>query len=228
MNYNIPQVGIAAVEVLEKAGFSVILANGQCCGRPMISKGLLNEAREKAQYNVSLLEEYVGKGIPIVGCEPSCLLTLRDEYPDLLGTASSKNVAQNSYMIEEFLSKLLDDGELELEFTDDSRKVLFHGHCHQKALIGTKASIKILNLPPNYEVEEIKSGCCGMTGAFGFEKEHYDISMAIGNQILFPAILSKDESWTVAITGISCRQQIDHGTKKKPQHVIEILHGALV
>ena len=228
MNYNTPQVGIAAVEVLERAGYGVILANGQCCGRPMISKGLLEEAREKARRNVDLLVPYVQEGIPIVGCEPSCLLTLRDEYPDLLRDQASKDVAASSFLIDEFLDRLRERGELDLEFSDLAKKVLFHGHCHQKALVGTAASLSVLRLPHNYEVEEVNSGCCGMAGAFGFEKEHYEISMAIGEQVLFPAVESRGSDWEIAVMGISCRQQVEHGTGRQPRHLIEVLRDAVL
>ena len=228
MNYNIPQVGIATVEVLERAGYRVILANGRCCGRPMISKGLLEEVKANAHHNVAMLAPYVRQGVPIVGCEPSCLLTLRDEYPDLLGDQASKEVAANSYLIDEFLDQLRERGELALEFSNLPKKVLFHGHCHQKALIGTAASLRTLRLPPNYQVEEVNSGCCGMAGAFGFEKEHYDISMAIGRQVLFPAVESKERDWEVAVAGISCRQQVEHGTGRRARHLIEVLRDAVI
>ena len=149
MNYNTPQVGIAAVEVLEKAGYEVILANGRCCGRPMISKGLLDEAKVVARHNVNILSPYVKEGIPVVGCEPSCLLTLRDEYPDLLRDQASKDLAANSLIIDEFLDLLNQQSSLDLEFSDSTKKILFHGHCHQKALVGTTASLRTLRLPPN-------------------------------------------------------------------------------
>jgi Fe-S oxidoreductase len=231
MNYNYPQVGMAAVEILEGAGFQVVLADSPCCGRPMISKGLLDKSKAHAQRNVDMLYSYVEQGIPIVGCEPSCLLTLRDEYPDLLSHGKdhekAKLVAANSYLIDEFLAMLQDRGELSLEFTDARKKVLFHGHCHEKALVGTRHSIAALKLPPGYEVEEVDSGCCGMAGSFGYEKEHYDISMAVGRERLFPAVEAKDEEWEVAVMGISCRQQIEHGTGRKARHLVEVLRDAL-
>ena len=231
MNYNYPQVGVAAVELLEQAGFGVVLAGAMCCGRPMISKGLLDKSRLHARHNVNLLYPYAQRGVPIVGCEPSCLLTLRDEYPDLLRETEdldkAKVVAENSYLIDEFLIMLQGKGELALEFTNAQRKVLFHGHCHQKALVGTRASMAALRLPPGYEVEEVDSGCCGMAGSFGFEAEHYQISLDIGRQRLFPAVEAKDAEWDVAVMGISCRQQIEHGTGRKVRHLVEVLRDAL-
>ena len=227
MNHNYPQVGVAAVELLESAGFRVILANPRCCGRPMISKGLLDKSKAHARSNVDLLYTYAERGIPIVGCEPSCLLTLRDEYPDLLRDESSRAVAENSHLIDEFISALHERGELGLTFTDVEKKVLFHGHCHQKALVGTKHSMAALRLPPGYQVEEVNSGCCGMAGSFGYEKEHYDVSMAIGQQHLFPAVEAKGDDWEVAVMGISCRQQIEHGTGRTARHLVEVLRDAV-
>jgi Fe-S oxidoreductase len=227
MNYNYPQVGKAAVDLLEAAGFRVELANAGCCGRPMISKGLLDEAAAQARYNVDLLHAYAGQGIPIVGCEPSCLLTFRDEYPEFLRDEKSRLVAKHAYMIDEFLMMLHDKGELELEFRDVPKKVLFHGHCHQKALAGTESSMRALRLPPGYQVEAVNAGCCGMAGSFGFEREHYQISMAIGEQALFPVVNSKGADWEVAVTGVSCRQQIEHGTGRTARHLVEVLRDAL-
>ena len=227
MDYNYPQVGKAAVELLEAAGFRVTLANARCCGRPMISKGLLDEAANNARYNVDLLHAYAGQGIPIVGCEPSCLLTFRDEYPELLKDEKSRTVAAHTYMIDEFLVMLQDNGELDLEFSDVARKVLFHGHCHQKSLVGTASSLRALGLPPGYQVELVNSGCCGMAGSFGFEKKHYDISMTIGEQALFPAVRAKDPDWEIAVMGVSCRQQIEHGTGRPARHLVEVLRDAL-
>ena len=227
MDYNYPQVGRAAVELLEAAGFRVTLANARCCGRPMISKGLLDEAAGHARYNVDLLHAYAGQGIPIVGCEPSCLLTFRDEYPELLQDEKSRTVATHSYLIDEFLVMLQDSAALNLEFSDVARKVLFHGHCHQKSLVGTASSLRALRLPPGYQVELVNSGCCGMAGSFGFEREHYDISMKIGEQVLFPAVRSKEPDWEIAVMGVSCRQQIEHGTGRRARHLVEVLRDAL-
>ena len=227
MNYNYPQVGKAAVAVLEQAGYSVTLADSLCCGRPMISKGLLSKAASNARRNVEQLYRYAEQGIPIVGCEPSCLLTLKDEYPDLVRDDKAKAVAENSYMIDEFLMMLHEKGELDLSFSTLEKKVVFHGHCHQKALMGTRHSMDLLRLPPGYNVEEINAGCCGMAGSFGYEAEHYDVSMDIGRLQLFPAVEAKDGSWEVAVMGVSCRQQIEHGTGRKSRHVVEVLQDAL-
>ena len=227
MNYNYPQVGKAAVELLEAAGYSVELANAGCCGRPMISQGRLDKAEAQARYNVELLHAYPEQGIAIVGCEPSCVLTFRDEYPEFLRDEKSRKVAEHTYLIEEFLMMLHSKGELELNFRDLPKKVLFHGHCHQKALAGTTSSLAALRLPPGYQVEQVNASCCGMAGAFGFQREHYDVSMKIGEQALFPAVDAKGTEWEVAVTGVSCRQQIEHGTGRKARHLVEILRDAL-
>ena len=227
MNYNYPEIGIASVELLEAAGFEVELINAGCCGRPMLSKGLVKEAAQQARNNIDRLYALAEQGIPIVGCEPSCLLTLRDEYPEFLQDERARVVAQGSYLIDEFLAMLQDQGRLDLPFSDLPKKVMFHGHCHQKSLVGTASSVKALGLPPGYEVELIDSGCCGMAGSFGFEKEHYDISMKIGEQALFPAINAKDPDWEVAVMGVSCRQQVEHGTGRRARHLVEVLRDAL-
>ena len=230
MNYNYPQVGKAAVELLEAAGFQVVLANAVCCGRPMISKGLLDEAADAARQNVDLLYTYAEQGIPIIGCEPSCLLTFRDEYPEFLKdekAEKARKVAEHSYLIDEFLMSLQEKGELKLEFKNEPKNVLFHGHCHQKSLVGTASSLGALRLPPGNQVELVDAGCCGMAGSFGFEKEHYDISMTIGELGLFPAVNAKGPDWEVAVMGVSCRQQIEHGTGRRARHLVEVLRDCL-
>ena len=226
MNYNYPEIGIAAVELLEAAGYEVQLVNGGCCGRPMISKGMLDQARELARSNIAGLYDYARQGIPIVGCEPSCLLTLRDEYPEFVPEEQARVVAENSFLIDEFLAKAKSDDRLDLTFKDVEKRVLFHGHCHQKAMVGTEHSLAALRLVPGYEVELINAGCCGMAGSFGFEKEHYDISMQIGGLALFPSIESKPD-WEVAVMGVSCRQQVEHGTGRKARHLVEMLRDAV-
>ena len=227
MNYNYPEIGIAAVELLERAGYDVALVNGGCCGRPMISKGLLSQAREQARDNIAALAALARQGIPIVGCEPSCLLTLRDEYPDFVDSDDARLVADNAYLIDEFLIQAKDAGRLALSFSDVAKRVLFHGHCHQKAITGAANSVAALGMPPGYEVELINAGCCGMAGSFGFEQEHYDISMQIGGLSLFPAINAKPD-WEVAVMGVSCRQQVEHGTGRRARHLVEVLREAVI
>ena len=226
-NFNHPEIGKAAVRVLEAAGYEVSLVDHGCCGRPMISKGLLDQARATAARNVAVLFEFVEKGIPIVGLEPSCLLTLRDEYLDLLpDDPRAQSVAQKAMLIEEFLAELAERGELNLPWKSESRSVLVHGHCYQKALTGTSALLQMLRLP-GWEVQEVNSGCCGMAGSFGYEAEHYRISQAIGDERLFPAVRATGSEVSVVASGMSCRHQIEHGVGRRPQHPIELLAEAI-
>ena len=227
MNHNYPEIGKAAVALLEAAGLKVVLSETACCGRPKISKGLLDDATANAVTNVDQLYAYAEAGIPVIGCEPSCLLTFRDEYPQLVRDEKARKVAENSFMIDEFLIKLQEDGKLELNMGKLEKKVLFQAHCHQKADMGTATSIAALRLAPGYQVELVNAGCCGMAGSFGYEKEHYDLSMKIGEEALFPAIRAKDQDWEVAVMGVSCRQQVEDGTGRKARHLVEVLADAL-
>jgi Fe-S oxidoreductase len=227
MNYNAPGVGKAAVKVLEAAGFEVLLAEKKCCGRPMISKGLIRKAKANAAHNVDRLSGYARQGIPIVGCEPSCILTFRDEYPDLLDDPRAAEVAEHTFLIEEFLLGLHARGELHLPLERSGKSILLHGHCHQKALVGTGPSLQVLRLLPGATVEEVDSGCCGMAGSFGYEKEHYELSLAIGSRRLFPAIQARGPEVEIVAAGISCRQQIAHGTGRRARHLVEVLAEAL-
>ena len=227
MNYNYPEIGQAAVALLEAAGYQVELAEAPCCGRPMISKGMMDAAASHARHNVSLLHAYAGNGVPIIGCEPSCLLTLRDEYPQLVPGEQSRTVAAQSFLIDEFLAKLQAENQLNIQFRNTPKQILFHAHCHQRSLAGTASSLNALRLPPGYQAELTNAGCCGMAGSFGYEKEHYNISMQIAQQSLLPAIQTKGPDWEIAIMGISCRQQIEHATHRPTKHLAETLAEAL-
>ncbi|KRT69927.1 MAG: D-lactate dehydrogenase (cytochrome), partial [Candidatus Rokubacteria bacterium CSP1-6] len=175
VTYNAPQIGKAAVQLLERAGYAVRLVDKKCCGRPLISKGMLAEAKAHAAWNVERLLPYAERGVAIVGLEPSCLLTLRDEYVDLLRSDAARQVAKQSLLLEEFLDRERRKG-LSLPFGADGRKALLHGHCHQKALVGTGPTVAALRWA-GFDVQEVDSGCCGMAGSFGFETEHYDLSV---------------------------------------------------
>jgi len=225
-NFNTPNVAMAATRLLERAGYRVRLSNKRCCGRPMISKGMLREAKDNARWNVDQLAPYAEKNIPIVGLEPSCLLTLRDEYPELLRSTAARRVAENSFLLEEFLLRELGSGRLSLKFNSNGRKALLHGHCHQKALVGTAPTISILKTA-GFEVSEIDSGCCGMAGSFGFEKEHYDLSLTIGNRRLGPAVKTAAADVEIIAPGISCRQQIEHLSGRQAKHPAEVLWKSL-
>jgi Fe-S oxidoreductase len=215
-----PQVNQAAVEVLEAVGYEVHLANLECCGRAAISKGLLTDARDRARRNVELLLPFAEAGVPIVGCEPSCLLTLTDEYLDLVPGEAVQKVAAATALIE---SHLVRAG---VQFSQPRRpgKLLLHGHCHQKALVGMKNALALLAMIPGAETTLIDSGCCGLAGSFGYE--HYDLSMKIGGRVLFPAVSAATEA-TILAPGFSCRHQIAHGTGRRALHPIEYVAAAL-
>jgi len=229
MEYNEPQVGMAATYLLESAGYEVVLPERQvCCGRPAISRGLLDLAQHKARNTLDVLGQYAERDWPIVGIEPSCLLSFRDDYRDLVGDHPAvESVATHSFLLEEFLGGLLDAGELDVEFTTTARSILFHGHCHQKALSSTEPTLRLLRLPPNFSAMEIDSGCCGMAGSFGFETHHYDISMKIGDERLFEAIRGAGEDVVIAASGTSCRHQIADATGRRAVHWAEVLVEAL-
>jgi Fe-S oxidoreductase len=221
-NYNTPNVAIAATRFLEKSGYRVLLVDKKCCGRPMISKGMLSQAKENAAWNVEKLAPFAEKRTPIVGLEPSCLLTLRDEYPEFIRTDAAKKVAANSFLLEEFVMRELNAGRLKFNSSAKGKKALLHGHCHQKALVGTAPTVAMLKAA-GYEVSEVDSGCCGMAGSFGFEKEHYDLSTKIGNRRLAPAVKALAADVEVVAPGISCRQQIEHLAGRKAKHPAELL-----
>jgi Fe-S oxidoreductase len=225
-NFNTPNVAIAATRFLEKSGYRVLLVDKKCCGRPMISKGMLGQAKENSAWNVDKLASYAEKGTPIVGLEPSCLLTLRDEYPEFVRTDAAKKVAENSFLFEEFLMREQKQGRLSLNSSGTRKKALLHGHCHQKALVGTAPTVAILKAA-GYEVTEVDSGCCGMAGSFGFEKEHYDLSTKIGNRRLAPAVKATAADVEIVAPGISCRQQIEHLAGRRAKHPAELLWEAL-
>jgi FAD/FMN-containing dehydrogenase/Fe-S oxidoreductase len=226
-NYNYPHLGRAAVVVLEGLGYQVIVPRIRCCGRPMLSKGMLDKARANARFNVDSIYPYVQRGAMLVGLEPSCILSFRDDYADLLGgDAKAKAIGENTMLIEEFVLHAQQQGA-SLELKRPPQKALLHGHCHQKALVGTRPAMQVLRSIPGCEVKEIRSGCCGMAGAFGFEKEHYDISLKIGELVLFPTIRAEQGDFVVVAEGISCRQQIAHGTGRQARHLVEVLADAM-
>ena len=223
----------AAFNVLEAAGYKVILpqagdsSRSLCCGRTFFSNGLLDEARIEAQRMIDALLPYAKRGIPIVGLEPSCLLTLRDEYLALLPGEATQKLADSALLFEEFLAQELDEGRLKLALKALPHKnALLHGHCHQKAFSVMSPVTKVLGLIPELEVETIDSSCCGMAGSFGYEAEHYETSLQMAELSLFPAIRADEQALLVA-DGTSCRAQIEHGTSRKALHVARVLEMAL-
>ncbi|UCG23253.1 MAG: FAD-binding protein [Chloroflexota bacterium] len=229
-NYNYPEVAVAATEFFDAVGLAVVLPGVWDDGRPFMSKGLVRQARNAARRMVDHLAPLVEEGLPVVGLEPSSLLSLRDEYLSLLPIDPKvKLIAQNAYTFEGFVARLAKEEWLDdVAFTDEARHILLHGHCHQKSLVGMGPSKQALSLPANYTVEEVDSGCCGMAGAFGYEVEHYDISMQMAERRLLPAVRQASAETLIVAAGVSCRQQIKHGAQRQALHPAEVLRQALV
>ncbi len=227
-NFNDVPIGIAAVQLLENLGYEVIIPKHIESGRIYLSKGFIKKAKNIAVRNIDLLSKIVTAETPLIGIEPSAILSLRDEY---LGLAykhqreSAKSIAQNTFLIEEFISREIDKGNIsKVQFTPSKKKVQIHGHCHQKTLSSLGHTQKALALAYD-EVSIIPSGCCGMAGSFGYEKEHYQLSMDIGELVLFPAVRKANKQTILVASGTSCRHQIADGTRKKALHIAEVLSG---
>ncbi len=231
-NYNDTDTGIKAIRLLEKLGYEVTIPDHEESGRAWLSKGLVREAKKIANKNISLLKNLVNKENPLLGIEPSAILCFRDEYVDLANDEQfneAKELSKNVFLIDEFIAAEIKAGMLDKNlFTKESRLIKLHGHCQQKALSSVSHSVTMLSLPENYRVETIPSGCCGMAGSFGYEKEHYDLSMQIGELVLLPAVRLQPENVIIAAPGTSCRHQIKDGSGKKAMHPVEILYEALL
>ena len=231
-NFNDTDIGIKAVLLLEKLGYDVRLPQHEESGRTHLSKGMVRSAKKLAQKNVALLKDVVSGDAPLVGIEPSAILTLRDEYLDLVEEEqlpAAKQVAANSWLMDEFIAMERMKGNILPEsFTQEKRHIKLHGHCHQKALSSMVHTQKMLTLPANYTLDIIPSGCCGMAGSFGYEAEHYDVSMAVGELVLFPTVRNAPEEVIIAAPGTSCRHQIKDGTGRKAVHTLEVLYDALL
>ncbi len=230
-NYNDTEIGIKAILLLENLGYEVIIPEHTESGRAWLSKGLLREAKKIAQKNIAMLGKLVNEETPLIGIEPSAILTFRDEYVDLVNDdqlEAAKELSSHVYLIDEFITKEIAKGNISnAQFIKEHKLIKLHGHCQQKAWNALTASVNMLSLPENYRVETIPSGCCGMAGSFGYEKEHYDISMQIGELVLFPAVRKQAEDVIIAAPGTSCRHQIKDGTGRKAKHPVEILYEAL-
>lgn len=229
-NYNDTAIGIKAIKLLRHLGYDVKMAEHEESGRGAISKGLLEYAQKVANKNVELFSKIIDRNTPLIGIEPSAILSFRDEYPRLVSKElmeDAKKLKFHCELIDEFIAKEIIAGNITKDqFTDAKRQVLLHGHCHQKSLSAVSFSKRLLSLPVNYEVEIIPSGCCGMAGSFGYEKEHYDLSMQIGEMVLFPAVRKASTDTLVVAPGTSCRHQIADGTGRKALHPIEVLFEA--
>lgn len=230
-NYNDVEIGKKAVMLLEKLGYEVIIPEHSESGRSYLSKGLVKEAQKHAIRNVELLKDIISQKTPLIGIEPSAILSFRDEYIDLVPEhlkIDAQNIATNALLFEEFISREIEAKRITKgSFSKEKRLIKLHGHCHQKALSSLSTSKIALSLPENYKVQLIPSGCCGMAGSFGYEEEHYDVSMQIGELVLFPMVRQQPDEVIIAAPGTSCRHQIKDGTGRKAKHPIEILYEAL-
>jgi FAD/FMN-containing dehydrogenase/Fe-S oxidoreductase len=230
-NYNESDIGIKTILLLEKLGYKVIIPKHRESGRTFLSKGLLKAARKVATGNVMLLKEYISEETPLIGIEPSAILTFRDEYPEIVDKHLrdvARKLGCNSLMLEEFICREFEKGHITRDqFTLEPRLIKLHGHCQQKAIASTAATNGMLSIPRNYKVEEIPSGCCGMAGSFGYEKEHYELSTKIGEMVLFPAVRAASDTTIIVAPGTSCRHQIAEGTGRIALHPVEVMYEAI-
>ncbi len=231
-DYNESDIGIKAIRLLEKLGYKVLIPKHRESGRTFLSKGMLKNAKKVAERNVTLLRNIICGDTPLVGIEPSAILTFRDEYPEIAGDQlreDARELGKNALLFEEFICREVEKGKIAPEqFTSEKLSIKLHGHCQQKAISSTEFTKRMLSIPVNYSVEEIPSGCCGMAGAFGYEKEHFELSMKIGEMVLFPEVRSAPPETVIAAPGTSCRHHIEEGTGRKALHPAEILWDALI
>jgi Fe-S oxidoreductase len=230
-NYNDTEIGIKTILFLEQLGYEIRIPPHAESGRAWLSKGLIRKGREIAHKNIGHLAPLISEQTPLIGIEPSAILTFRDEYIDLADDdhlEKAKRLAKHVFLVDEFIAAEIDNGTIRRElFTTAKKTIQLHGHCQQKALSSITPSVKILSFPENYTVKTIPSGCCGMAGSFGYEKEHFKLSEQIAEMVLFPAIRKEPEDVIIAAPGTSCRHQIKDGTGRKAFHPVEILFDAL-
>lgn len=229
-NYLDSEVGKAALKLLRGLNYEVEIIKHPESGRTFISKGFLEQAKKVANKNVSIFKELISEETPLLGLEPSAILTFRDEYLRLADDKTgAEKISKNVLLLDEFFKKEIMAGNIsDTSFTSEKKKIKLHGHCHQKALAGVENTFAMLNIPKNFEVTIIPSGCCGMAGSFGYEKEHYEVSMQIGEQTLFPAVRKASQETIIAAPGTSCRHQIFDGTGRKAIHPVQIMAEALL
>ncbi|WP_235954166.1 FAD-binding and (Fe-S)-binding domain-containing protein [Limnovirga soli] len=231
-NYNDTAIGIKAISLLENLGYEVVIPKHLESGRTWLSKGLIRDAQKIINKNIELLSELISAETPLIGIEPSAILSFRDEYIDLASDENllaAREMSKHVFLIDEFIAAEIANGHIDKSrFTKEKKLIQLHGHCQQKSLSSVAPSVAILSLPEYYTVETIPSGCCGMAGSFGFEKEHYDLSMKIGELVLFPTVRKQEADTIIAAPGTSCRHQVKDGTGRKALHPVEILYDALI
>ena len=231
-NYMDSQPGKDVIKVLTGLGYEVKTIESAESGRAYISKGFLEQARDLAVKNIKLYANIINEQNPLIGIEPSAILMFRDEYLRLIKDDELKkhaqNIAKNTYLFEEFIKREYEAGNISTsDFTEAEKKITLHVHCHQKALSDPETSALVLSIPKNYQVDLLDSGCCGMAGSFGYEKEHYDLSMKVGELKLFPQLRQAKAEASIAASGTSCRHQIQDGVHKNSEHPASILLDAL-
>ena len=231
-NYYDSSIGIKTILLLRKLGYQVIIAPIKESARTQISKGLLHKAKVVVNHNLQHLKGKIDQEMPLVGIEPSAILTFRDEYPDLASDelrATAQEIAKHTFTIEEFLAAEMKEGKIRTtSFTKEPKTISFHAHCYQKSLSNTYLIKRVLSFPQNYVAKEIRSGCCGMAGGFGYEDKHYDLSMKIGEMVLFPAVRQTSASTLLLTSGHSCRHPITDGTQRDAVHPVEVLFEAFL
>jgi Fe-S oxidoreductase len=231
-DFNESDIGIKTILLLEKLGYEVIIPKHRESGRTFLSKGLLKTAKKVATENVLLLKELISEETPLIGIEPSAILSFRDEYPEIVDaylSEDARKLGNNSLMLEEFICKEFENGKISRgQFSGQSRLIKLHGHCQQKAIASTSPTIRMLSIPVNHLVEEIHDGCCGMAGSFGYEKEHYELSMKIGEMVLFPVVRKASDETIIVAPGTSCRHHIAESTGRKVLHPVEVLFNAIL
>ena len=231
-NLNDTDLGIKTILLLQRLGYNVVIPKHKESGRTYLSKGLVKKAKKTINNNLLLLKDLISEQTPLIGVEPSAILTFRDEALSLADKGMkqvAENISKNSLMFDEFFVQQVEQGKIKREyFTKKELNIKLHGHCYQKALASTKTTLEMLSFPENYKAVEIPSGCCGMAGSFGYEKEHYELSMKVGEMVLFPEVRKTSEEWEIVAPGTSCRHHIKHGTGRKSKHPIEIMYEALV
>jgi len=231
-NYYDLNVGLSAFNLLVGLGYKVEIVNHLESGRAFISNGFLRKARKIADNNVNTFYDLISEDVPLVGIEPSAILSFRDEYPELVSIELREKVLSLKpfvYTVEEFIVREFNCKRIVSEsFTNNTAQVSFHGHCFQKSLTTTQSVRDMLSIPTNYTVSEFKTGCCGMAGFFGYEKKNYDLSMQIGELALFPQVRIANNETILAASGTSCRHHIEFGTKRKVKHPVEVLYEAMI
>ena len=227
MEFNYPELGQSAVQVLNGLGYEVIVPNWTCCGRTYIGKGMLRQAKKLAERLVDQFYPLAREGLPIVGIEPSCLLTIKDELRDLVGGPKARQVVDAAMTIDEFLAQHIEGGQWPLSMVEKPMSMKVHGHCHQKAIVGMAPTMKVLKQLPGCDVSLISSGCCGMAGSFGYESEHYDFSLKVGETQLLPAVRATPSSTVLVANGVSCRSQVAHMAERQAKHLVEVVADAM-